>query len=47
MTDYDTGMGLRLNFANIAASPSTSGIMLQADNNLSWHTITGRFTPAA
>jgi branched-chain amino acid transport system substrate-binding protein len=46
MTNYDTGMGLRLNFANISASPTTSGIMLQADGNLAWHTITARFTPA-
>jgi len=47
MTNYDTGMGLRLNFANISASPTTSGLMLQADSNLAWHVITGRFAPAA
>jgi branched-chain amino acid transport system substrate-binding protein len=47
MTNYDTGMGLRLNFANISASPTTSGIMLQADSSLAWRTITARFTPAA
>ncbi len=46
MTNYDTGMGLRLNFANISASPTTSGIMLQADSNLAWRVITARFTPA-
>jgi ABC-type branched-subunit amino acid transport system substrate-binding protein len=46
MTDFDTGMGLHLNFANLSAQ-SPSGILLQADGNLAWHVVSGRFSPAA
>lgn len=44
-TDFDTGMGLHLNFANLA-SAVPSGIMLQADQSLKWHVTSGRFLPA-
>jgi branched-chain amino acid transport system substrate-binding protein len=46
MTDFDTGMGLHLNFASLSAQ-KPSGIMLQADSSLAWHVVTGRFSPAA
>jgi branched-chain amino acid transport system substrate-binding protein len=42
LTDFDTGMGLRLNFANLRAG-KPSGIMLQADANLRWQVSGGRF----
>jgi len=47
MTDYDTGMGLHINFANIGGSQHPSGIMLQADQSLKWQVVTARFSPAA
>lgn len=47
LTDYDTGMGLHLNFANIGGSQNPSGIMLQADANLKWQVVSARFSPAA
>ncbi|MHB8464008.1 MAG: ABC transporter substrate-binding protein [Acidimicrobiales bacterium] len=43
MTNFDTGMGLRLDFANLAGA-TPSGLMLQADNNLKWRVASGRFT---
>jgi ABC-type branched-subunit amino acid transport system substrate-binding protein len=46
LTDFDTGMGLHLNFANLAGG-TASGIMLQADSSLKWHVTSGRFAPAA
>jgi branched-chain amino acid transport system substrate-binding protein len=46
-TDYDTGMGLHINFANIASSQTSSGMMLQADNSLKWHVVSGRFSALA
>jgi branched-chain amino acid transport system substrate-binding protein len=46
LTDYDTGMGLHLNFANIGGSQNPSGIMLQADQNLKWQVVSARFSPA-
>jgi hypothetical protein len=47
MTDFDTGMGLHINFANIGGSQHPSGIMLQADQNLKWQVVSARFSPAA
>jgi hypothetical protein len=44
MHDFDSGMGLRIDFANLGHN--SSGLMLQADSNLQWHKITDRF-PAA
>src|SRR5437588_9275342 len=46
-TDFDTGMGLHVNFANIGSSQLSSGLMLKADNSLKWQVLTGRFKPAA
>ena len=46
-TDFDTGMGLHINFANIGSSQLSSGLMLKADNNLNWQVLTGRFKSAA
>jgi branched-chain amino acid transport system substrate-binding protein len=46
-TDFDTGMGLHVNFANIGSSQLSSGLMLQADNNLKWQVLTPRFKSAA
>jgi ABC-type branched-subunit amino acid transport system substrate-binding protein len=46
LTDFDTGMGLHLNFANLAGA-TASGIMLEADSALKWHVTSGRFVPAA
>src|SRR5436305_2781973 len=46
-TDFDTGMGLHVNFANIGSSQLSSGLMLKADNNLNWHVLTVRFKSAA
>lgn len=42
MRDFDSGMGLRFDFADLGAAPP-SGIMLQADENLVWQPITDRF----
>ena len=46
-TDFDTGMGLHVNFANIGSSQLSSGLMLKADNSLKWQVLTGRFKSAA
>ena len=46
-TDFDTGLGLHVNFANIGSSQLSSGLMLQADNNLKWQVLTQRFKSAA
>jgi ABC-type branched-subunit amino acid transport system substrate-binding protein len=46
-TDFDTGMGLHVNFANIGSSQLSTGLMLKADNNLKWQVLTGRFKSAA
>ncbi len=46
-TDFDTGMGLHINFANIGSGQLSSGLMLKADNSLNWQVLTGRFKPAA
>jgi ABC-type branched-subunit amino acid transport system substrate-binding protein len=45
MTDYDTRMGLRFNFAAGARSKGT-GIMMQADENLRWKQVGERFAVA-
>ena len=45
--DFDTGMGLHINFANIGSSQLSSGLMLKADNSLKWQVLTGRFKSAA
>ena len=45
--DFDTGMGLHINFANIGNSQLSSGLMLKADNSLNWQVLTGRFKSAA
>src|SRR5947209_9872114 len=45
-TDFDTGMGLHINFANIGNSQLSSGLMLKADNSLNWQVLTGRFKAA-
>jgi branched-chain amino acid transport system substrate-binding protein len=41
-SDFDTTMGLHLNFADPAAR-KVSGIMLQADEHLRWKVVSGRF----
>ena len=41
-TDFDTSMGLRLNFANLSAG-KPSGIMLQVDAQLRWQVASPRF----
>jgi|GEM_PF-2721494 len=41
-SDFDTTMGLHLNFADPAARKVT-GIMLQADEHLRWKVVSGRF----
>lgn len=46
-TDFDTGMGLHINFAKIGSSQLSSGLMLQADSNLKWQVLTQRFKSAA
>jgi branched-chain amino acid transport system substrate-binding protein len=46
-TDFDTGMGLHVNFANIGGSQLSSGLMLKADSNLKWQVLTQRFKSAA
>lgn len=46
MTNYDSGLGLKLDFANLGGQ-TPSGEMLQADDNLTWHQITSRFSPAS
>ena len=46
-TDFDTGMGLHVNFSNIGSSQLSSGLMLKADNSLKWQVLTGRFKSAA
>jgi ABC-type branched-subunit amino acid transport system substrate-binding protein len=43
LTDYDTRMGLRFNFA-VAGGQKGSGVMMQADENLRWKPVTERFT---
>ena len=45
-SDFDTGMGLHINFANIGNSQLSSGLMLKADNGLRWQVLTGRFKSA-
>jgi len=45
MTDYDTRMGLRLNFA-AGARPKGTGVMMQADENLRWKQLGQRFPVA-
>ncbi|MGQ0630977.1 MAG: ABC transporter substrate-binding protein [Sporichthyaceae bacterium] len=42
MDDYDTGFGLKLNFADLGAS-TASGQMFKADDNLVWQPATQRF----
>ncbi|MGH9034697.1 MAG: ABC transporter substrate-binding protein [Acidimicrobiia bacterium] len=41
-TDFDTTMGLRINFADLN-SGTASGIMLQADDKLRWKVVAERF----
>jgi branched-chain amino acid transport system substrate-binding protein len=47
MSDFDTGMGLHVNFANIGSPQLSSGLMLKADQNLNWQVTSARFKPAA
>ncbi|MGQ0843722.1 MAG: ABC transporter substrate-binding protein [Sporichthyaceae bacterium] len=42
MTDFDSGLGLRLNFGDLKASKPT-GLMLRADDSLAWQPVTSRF----
>jgi branched-chain amino acid transport system substrate-binding protein len=42
MRNFDTGLGLRLDFGDLGKS-TASGIMLQADDSLEWKVITKRF----
>jgi branched-chain amino acid transport system substrate-binding protein len=42
MNNYDTGFGLKLNFANLGKSTAT-GQMFKADDNLAWQPFTQRF----
>ena len=41
-TNYDSTLGLKLNFADLAGT-APSGVMLKADDNLVWQTATTRF----
>ncbi|HEY3238716.1 MAG TPA: ABC transporter substrate-binding protein [Acidimicrobiia bacterium] len=43
ITDFDSTMGLRLNFADPRAGMA-SGVMLQADRDLRWKLVSDRFT---
>ncbi|MGQ0625786.1 MAG: ABC transporter substrate-binding protein [Sporichthyaceae bacterium] len=45
MTNYDVGLGLKLNFADLAGSPPT-GIIIKADQNQQWQIESKRFAPA-
>ncbi len=45
MTSYDVGLGLKLNFANLAGETPT-GIILRADDSQKWQIVTKRFSPA-
>lgn len=45
MTSYDIGLGLKLNFANLAGE-TPSGIILKADDSQKWQIVTKRFSPA-
>ncbi len=42
MTDFDSGLGLKLNFANLAGD-AVSGEMFQADDSLAWKQVSQRF----
>ncbi len=42
MTNFDTGLGLKLDFSNLGKS-TPSGLMIQADDALNWKVITKRF----
>jgi branched-chain amino acid transport system substrate-binding protein len=42
MTDFDSGLGLKLNFANLAGD-AVSGEMFQADDSLTWKQVSQRF----
>ncbi|HEX3612065.1 MAG TPA: ABC transporter substrate-binding protein [Sporichthyaceae bacterium] len=42
MTNFDSGLGLKLNFANLAGD-AVSGEMFQADDNLAWKQVSQRF----
>ncbi|MBV8980656.1 MAG: ABC transporter substrate-binding protein, partial [Acidimicrobiia bacterium] len=46
-SDFDTGMGLHINFADIGGGQLSSGLMLKADNSLNWQVLTSRFKSAA
>jgi hypothetical protein len=41
-SDFDTTMGLHLNFANLT-NRTPSGIMLQADDKLRWKVVSARY----
>jgi branched-chain amino acid transport system substrate-binding protein len=43
MTNFDSTLGLKLNFADLSGT-APSGIMLKADDNLVWQTATTRFS---
>ncbi|MGQ0632079.1 MAG: ABC transporter substrate-binding protein [Sporichthyaceae bacterium] len=45
MTSYDLGLGLKLNFADLAGE-TPSGIILKADQNNQWQIESKRFVPA-
>ncbi|HEX3826889.1 MAG TPA: ABC transporter substrate-binding protein [Sporichthyaceae bacterium] len=42
MTDFDSGLGLKLNFSNLSGD-AVSGEMFQADDNLAWKPASQRF----
>jgi branched-chain amino acid transport system substrate-binding protein len=45
MSDFDSGMGLRFDFANKLSFRHNSGLILQADENYRWQVVSDRFRP--
>ena len=45
MPDFDSGMGLRFDFADKRSFRHSSGVVLQADDNLRWQVVSQRFKP--
>ena len=45
MSDFDSGMGLKFDFANKLSFRHNSGLILQADENFRWKVVSDRFKP--
>ena len=45
MSDFDSGMGLKFDFANKLSFRHNSGLILQADENYRWQVVSDRFKP--